>query len=74
VSFLKRFIRPAENGIRDALNTGVVAGFPVVDVYVAIVDGSYHEVDSSEISFQIAGSMAIRDALEKASRFFWSPS
>ncbi|MGI6618058.1 MAG: elongation factor G [Saccharofermentanales bacterium] len=69
----KEFIRPAENGIRDALNTGVVAGFPVVDVYVAIVDGSFHEVDSSDISFQIAGSMAIRDALEKASPVLLEP-
>lgn len=69
----KEYIRPAENGIRDALNTGVVAGFPVVDVYVAIVDGSFHEVDSSDISFQIAGSMAVRDALEKASPVLLEP-
>lgn len=69
----KEYIRPAENGIRDALNTGVVAGFPVVDVYVAIVGGSFHEVDSSDISFQIAGSMAVRDALEKASPVLLEP-
>jgi elongation factor G len=61
----KEFIRPAESGIREALESGVLAGYPVVDVRVSLVDGSYHEVDSSEMAFKIAGSMAAKQAVER---------
>jgi elongation factor G len=62
----REYIRPVDAGIREALETGVFAGFPVVDVRVTLHDGSYHEVDSSEMAFKIAGSMAVKDAFEKA--------
>ena len=62
----KEYIPAVENGIREALDSGVLAGYPVVDVKVTIVDGSYHEVDSSEMAFKIAGSMGIKAAMEKA--------
>jgi len=62
----KQFIPSVEQGIRESLGTGVLAGFPVVGVAVELVDGSYHTVDSSEMSFRIAGSMAIREALKVA--------
>ena len=58
----KEFIGPVDAGIQEAMNTGLLAGFPVVDVKVTLVDGSYHDVDSSEMAFKIAGSMAIKDA------------
>jgi elongation factor G len=61
----KEFHKPAGEGIAEALRTGVLAGFPVVDVKTRLVDGSYHEVDSSEIAFKIAGSMAAREALSR---------
>jgi elongation factor G len=61
----KEYFRPVESGIREALHTGVLGGFPVVDVRVRLVDGSYHEVDSSEIAFKVAGSMGARDGLQK---------
>jgi elongation factor G len=67
------YIPAAEKGIADALSTGVVAGYPVVDIKVALVDGSYHPVDSSEQAFQIAGSMAIKDALRKADPYLLEP-
>ena len=54
-----------ENGVRSAAETGVLAGYPVVDVHVELVDGSYHEVDSSEMAFQVAGSMAFKDGCKK---------
>ena len=63
----KEFIPAIEGGVREAMDTGVIAGYPVVDVRVAVVDGSYHEVDSSEMAFKIAGSMAFRAAMQKAS-------
>jgi elongation factor G len=53
-------------GIRDALHSGVLAGYPIVDVKVALLDGSYHDVDSSEMAFKIAGSMAFKDACKRA--------
>ena len=62
----REYIRPVEKGITDALPNGVLAGFPVVDVKVILVDGSYHEVDSSEQAFQIAGSMGFKDGMRKA--------
>ena len=61
----KEYIPAAEKGIRDALSSGVVAGFPVVDVKVTLVDGSYHEVDSSEMAFKIAASMGLKDGVRK---------
>jgi elongation factor G len=62
----KEYISPAARGIEDALANGVVAGYPVVDVKVTLVDGSYHDVDSSEQAFAIAGSMGFKDGMRKA--------
>jgi elongation factor G len=69
----REYIPAAEKGIRDALATGVVAGFPVLDIAVSLVDGSYHSVDSSEQAFQIAGSMGIKDALRKGDAYLLEP-
>ncbi len=62
----REYVAPVEAGVREALLTGVVAGYPTIDLKVALVDGSYHEVDSSEMAFKIAGSMAIKSAAAKA--------
>jgi elongation factor G len=62
----QEYIRPVENGVREALRRGWLAGFPIVDVRAVLTDGSHHEVDSSELAFQIAGFSAIRDALPRA--------
>jgi elongation factor G len=62
----REYIKSVDAGIREALETGIYAGFPVVDVKVTLHDGSYHEVDSSEMAFKIAGSMAVKDAFAKA--------
>jgi elongation factor G len=69
----REYIPAAQKGIRDALATGVVAGFPVLDIAVSLVDGSYHAVDSSEQAFQIAGSMGIKDALRKGDAYLLEP-
>jgi elongation factor G len=69
----KEYIGPAEKGIVEALEGGVLAGFPMVDVKVEIYDGSYHDVDSSEMAFKIAGSMAIKDAARKAKPVLLEP-
>src|SRR5438309_5628541 len=69
----REFIPAAEKGIREALSTGVVAGYPVVDLKVRLVDGSYHPVDSSEMAFQIAGSMGLKDGLRKADPVLLEP-
>ncbi len=61
----KEFIKPASQGIQEAMETGVLAGYPVVDVKVSLVDGSFHDVDSSEVAFKIAGSMALKEAVQK---------
>ncbi|NJD28800.1 MAG: elongation factor G [Chloroflexi bacterium] len=62
----REFMRAVDHGIRETLETGVYAGYPMVDVRAIVHDGSYHEVDSSEMAFKIAASMAIKDAVEKA--------
>jgi elongation factor G len=62
----REYIKPVDAGVQEALETGIVAGYPVVDVKVTLHDGSFHEVDSSEMAFKIAGSMAVKDAFEKA--------
>jgi elongation factor G len=67
------FIGPAEQGMREALDNGVKAGYPMVDVKVELVDGSYHDVDSSEMAFKVAGSMAIQDAARKANPVLLEP-
>src|ERR671917_552287 len=69
----REYIPSVDRGIQDALDDGVVAGFPVVDVKVELVDGSYHDVDSSEMAFQIAGSMAIKEALKRANPVLLEP-
>ena len=69
----KEYIPSIDKGIQDALKSGVLAGFPVVDVKVNLVFGSYHEVDSSEQAFYVAGSMAIKDAMQKATPALLEP-
>jgi elongation factor G len=69
----REFIAPIEAGIREALDNGILAGFPTVDVAVVLVDGSYHDVDSSEMAFKIAGSMAYKEACAKASPVLLEP-
>ncbi|HIR53751.1 MAG TPA: elongation factor G [Candidatus Onthovicinus excrementipullorum] len=69
----KEFIGPAEEGIKGAMQSGVLAGYNVVDVKVILEDGSYHEVDSSEMAFKIAGSMAFKDAMKKAAPILMEP-
>ena len=69
----KEYIPSIDKGIQEALQTGVIAGYPVVDVKVTLFDGSYHEVDSSEAAFKIAGSMAIKDALKKSDPILLEP-
>ena len=62
----REYIKPVEQGIREAMTTGVLAGYPIEDVSVSLYDGSYHEVDSSEVAFKVAGTMAFREAARKA--------
>jgi elongation factor G len=62
----KEYIPAVEKGIEEALKNGIVAGYPMVDIMVRLVDGSYHDVDSSEMAFKIAGSMAFKEACAKA--------
>jgi elongation factor G len=65
-SIPREYIAPVEHGVEEALESGILAGYEMVDVKVTLVDGSYHEVDSSEIAFKIAGSMALKDAAKRA--------
>ena len=69
----KEFIGPAEQGMKEACDSGIIAGYPLIDVKVSLVDGSFHDVDSSEMAFKIAGSMAIRDAVKNASPILLEP-
>jgi elongation factor G len=72
-SIPKEFIKPIDEGIKEALLRGIIAGYPVVDVRVKLYDGSFHDVDSSEMAFKIAGSMAFQDASKKASPVLLEP-
>ena len=69
----KEYIPSIDKGIQEALNTGVLAGYPVEDVRVELIDGSYHDVDSSEAAFKVAGSMAIKEALRKSDPVILEP-
>ncbi len=69
----KEFIKPIEEGIRQAMEAGVVAGYPMVDIKATVYDGSYHEVDSSEAAFKVAGSMAFKNGAEKANPVLLEP-
>jgi elongation factor G len=69
----REFIKPAEQGMREALEGGVLAGYPMVDVKAELVYGSYHDVDSSEMAFKIAGSMAIKEAAKRAGAIILEP-
>ena len=69
----KEYISPIEEGIKEAMENGFLAGFPMVDLKATLVDGSYHEVDSSEMAFKVAGSMAFKEAAAKASAVLLEP-
>ena len=69
----KEYIPSVDKGIQEALNSGVLAGYPVEDVRVELIDGSYHEVDSSEAAFKVAGSMAIKEALKRGKSVILEP-
>ncbi len=69
----REYIPAVEKGVREALQSGVAAGYPVVDIVVRLVDGSYHPVDSSEMAFQVAGSMAVKDGMHKAQPYLLEP-
>ena len=69
----KEYVKPVDEGVQDAMKAGVLAGYPVVDVKVALVDGSYHEVDSSEAAFHIAGSMAFKEACRQGGAVLLEP-
>jgi elongation factor G len=69
----KEYIGPAEAGMKESCESGVIAGYPLIDVKATLVDGSYHDVDSSEMAFKIAGSMAMKEAVMKASPVLLEP-
>jgi elongation factor G len=69
----KEYIKPIDQGVQGALELGILAGFPIVDVKVTLFDGSYHEVDSNEMAFKFAGSIAIKEAVRKASPVLLEP-
>jgi elongation factor G len=69
----KEYINPVNAGVKEALDNGVIAGYPVVDVKVTIYDGSFHEVDSNEMAFKIAGSMALQEGVRKATPIILEP-
>ncbi len=72
-SIPKEYIPSVDKGIQESLGSGTLAGFPIVDIKVELIDGSYHEVDSSEMAFKIAGSMAIKEAMRKSSPILLEP-
>lgn len=72
-SIPKEYIPAVENGVKDAMTTGIIAGYPVIGVEVNLYDGSFHEVDSSDMAFRIAGSMAFKEAMKKAQPYLLEP-
>jgi elongation factor G len=72
-SIPREYIPAVENGVREAMENGVLAGYPMVDVKVSLIDGSYHDVDSSEMAFKIAGSMALKDGAKQAQPVLLEP-
>jgi len=72
-SIPREYIAPVEKGVKEALENGILAGYPVVDVKVTLYEGSYHEVDSSEMAFKVAGSMAVKNAFQKAKPILLEP-
>jgi elongation factor G len=70
----REYIAPVEAGVKEAMQNGVIAGYPVVDVHCKLYDGSYHEVDSSEVAFKIAGSMALQEGVRKATPVIMEPT
>jgi elongation factor G len=70
----REFIRPTENGMREALQGGIIAGYPVVGLKAKLVDGAFHDVDSSEMAFKIAGSMCVKEGVQKAGPVILEPS
>src|SRR5919107_5338646 len=69
----REFIKPVDEGIKEALTRGVLAGYPIADVRIELYDGSFHDVDSSEVAFKIAGSMAFQDACKRARPVLMEP-
>ena len=69
----REYINPVENGIKDAMTSGIIAGYPVIDLKVQLIFGSYHDVDSSEMAFKIAGSMAFKEAMRRATPILLEP-
>src|SRR5439155_23096193 len=69
----KEYIPAVDLGIQEAMESGILGGYPVVDIRIELVDGSYHEVDSSEIAFKVAGSMAFKEAMKRAKPVLLEP-
>jgi elongation factor G len=69
----REYIGPVENGIREAMENGVLAGYPIIDLKVELVDGSYHDVDSNEMAFKIAGSMALKEGVRRSKPVLLEP-
>ncbi len=72
-SIPREYIRPVEDGVREAMENGVLAGYPLIDIKVQLIDGSYHDVDSNEMAFKVAGSMALKNGVRKASPVLLEP-
>ena len=70
----REYVKPTQEGLEAALENGVIAGYPVIDVKATLFDGSYHDVDSSEMAYKIAASMALREAAKNVNQFCWSRS
>jgi elongation factor G len=69
----REYIGPVENGIREAMENGVLAGYPIIDLKVELIDGSYHDVDSNEMAFKIAGSMALKEGVRRSKPVLLEP-